>query len=555
MLFSCLVDADFLDTETHFEPSLTAARRAPNVSLSDLAHRLDRAQAVLEAAAPTTPVNIARAEIARASVASAPADTGLFRLAVPTGGGKTRAGMAFALEHARHHGLARVVVAVPFTSITEQTADVYRQIFGPECVLEHHSAVDERRLDSFGPRTRLWARLATENWDAPIVVTTTVQLFESLFANSPSATRKLHRLARAVILIDEAQAIPPTVVAPVVASLRLLAEEYGSTVILSTATQPAADVPQLNWLNQARDIVPSPERFFAQLKRVNWEIVRDVWEPARISQQMDALPQVLAIVNTRREAVRVLSQGDRSMLHLSTLLCGAHRRAALAEVRRRLAAGESCRLLSTQVVEAGVDIDFPVVLRELAPLDSMVQAAGRCNREGRLHHGRVIVFEGTTPPPRGAYRTGTQITRALLAEGYGDFEAPGTAASYFRDLYRDVNLDIHNVQEAQRRLAFQQVAQRFRLIEDEGSPVVVRYDASVDGLLDELRRSRAESNPGRARFLLRRLQPYTVSLRQNELDRARRSGWVSDDLIPIWTGPYDKVRGVGAVLLAEEGEE
>jgi CRISPR-associated endonuclease/helicase Cas3 len=334
--------------------------------------------------------------------------------------------MAFALRHALRNDQRRIVVAVPYLTITEQTAAVYREIFeraGDETspVLEHHSAAEFVDDDGFD-RQSVVARLAAENWDSPIVVTTTVQLFESLFSNRRGHCRKLHRLAESVVILDEAQALPSSLLRPILDALRELSAHYRTTVVLSTATQPAfetirefADVP-------ATEIVPDAADVFAALRRVDFKWLTSAplaW--TEVAAELAREPQVLTIVNTKRDAWALLDAlGGLEPLHLSTSLCGAHRRAVLKEVRRRLAAGEACRLVSTQVVEAGVDLDFPVVWRAVAPLDGVIQGAGRCNRDGRLAAGRVAVFEPAEGSlPGGDYRLGTAETRKLAGAGSG----------------------------------------------------------------------------------------------------------------------------------------
>jgi CRISPR-associated endonuclease/helicase Cas3 len=544
MTFSALVDADSLDTEAHFDPNRAGARARPAPGIPELLVALERAHAEQEATSDLTPMNAARRAIRQQCVAAAAWEPGLYRLAAPTGAGKTLAGMAFALHHAHRHGLRRVVVAVPFTSVTEQTAGVYRMVLGHEAVLEHHSAVDVERSG------QLWAALAAENWDTPVVVTTTVQLFESLYSNQRSATRKLHRLARSVIVVDEVQALPVQLLAPIVATLRLLCLRYGCTVVLSTATQPAA-TGRLPALEEARHLVPDHAVYFDRLRRVDWSPAVERWGAEQVAKELTAERQGLAILNTRRDALRVLHHCPPGTWHLSTLLCGAHRRSILAEVRRRLGVGETCRLVSTQVVEAGVDVDFPVVLRALAPFDSIVQAGGRCNREGRRERGRVVVFEleDSSLPP-GAYRIGTGITSAMMAGGPVDFDDPAAATNYFRSLYQQAgDLDDYRVAEAQRDLRYRDVADRFRMIQDATTPVVVPYDAVAAELIERLPPPEGDVvSVGRSRDLLRSLQPYTVALRQRDLATARQNDWVRDALLPVWTGGYDEVHGVGAVL-------
>jgi len=369
MLFSALVDADYLDTEQHFDSERTEQRRGENILTPAHRQAFEQNQNALPAQGSSTLAQ-ARADIYKACLEAAKLPPGFFRLTVPTGGGKTRSGLAFALRHALKHDLRRVIVAVPFTTVTEQTARVYRSIFGglaAPTVLEHHSQVEGYEEGSD------WVRLTAENWDAPLIVTTTVQLFESLFACTPSRCRKLHRLARSVIILDEAQALPIHLLEPILDGLRQLVQNYGATVVFSTATQPAFDTIPVFANLAAREIVPEPRRYFTLLRRVeyDWQLDRaQSW--IEVARTMRQERQILTIVNTRRHAQELLDQlaDDAGVLHLSTMLCAAHRRVVVAEVRRRLAAGETCRLVSTQVVEAGVDLDFPFVMRSIAPLDT-----------------------------------------------------------------------------------------------------------------------------------------------------------------------------------------
>lgn len=557
MLFSALVDADFLDTEAHFNKD-KAARRGSNVTLADLSERLEEEQRKLSGQGESI-VAKARHAIYEACLAAASQPPGWFRLTVPTGGGKTRSGMAFALRHAVAHGLRRVIVAVPYISITEQTADTYRSIFGADdaeapVVLEHHSSAryTHGEADEYTPGQQ-WARLAAENWDAPIVVTTTVQLFQSLFASGTSPCRKLHRLARSVIILDEAQALPAHLLTPILDALMHLTAHYGTSVVLSTATQPAFESIPLVQSLQAREIVPEPKRWFDALRRVEyeWRTQRALtWE--EIASLLRAEPQALAVLNTKKDALALLDAlDDPDALHLSTLLCGAHRRAVIKEVKRRLEANEPCRLISTQVIEAGVDLDFPFVVRALGPLDSVIQAAGRCNREGKLGRGRVVIVrpaEGSTP--YGAYLTGVGITEKLLGSGNLDVDDPAIPARYFRLLFDSVATDRDGIQSLRAQLNYSEVARQFRMIDDDTEDVLVFYgdeeqQERVRRAIDQLRR-----NPALARVLLRQLRPFMVSLRSREAARCRQRGLISDllpDVLPgggIWHGRYDPLRGL-----------
>lgn len=564
MLFSALVDADFLDTEAARNPR-AATLRGSTTTIEELLRRFDADQQ--QKLGGAGPVNAARDVMYSHCREAAIQPPGLFRLAMPTGGGKTRAGMGFALDHAVRHGKRRVVVAVPFISITEQTAATYREIFEDSddtrpIVLEHHSGAEVHRseADEYTPEV-VWSRLAAENWDAPVIVTTTVQLFESMFGNRTRPCRKLHHLADSVIILDEAQVLPPNLLSPILDGLRELCQNYGATVVLSTATQPSFEqLPPFRDL-PAYDIVPQPQRYFHSLSRVRyeWRIAQPMpW--AEVAELVRAEQQALVVLNTKGDALTLLDAlgDDPSVLHLSTLLCGAHRRAVIAEVRRRLAAGEPCRLVSTQVIEAGVDLDFPLVLRALGPLDRVIQAAGRCNREGLLpDKGHVIVFrsEGERMPP-GGYKLGTQQTATLLQHGQLDMNAPETVTTYFRAFYSALaddrqHLDTKAVQKLRRLWRFAEVANAMRLIDEATEDVVVSYGTEeeqerVDAALTAITRGSA------TRQDYRTLQPFIVAIRAESATRYRAHGWIATVAGATsngprrWVGCYDPLRGLVA---------
>lgn len=542
MLFSALVDADFLDTEAYFA-GLEGARpaRGRHPGLGELKRRLDAWLADLAASAPPGAVNELRRRVlahARERAACAP---GLFSLTVPTGGGKTLASLAFALEHAQKHGQERVIYVIPFTSIVEQTAAVFRAALrddGAGFVLEHHSAFDEDAVTGREARAKL--RLAAENWDAPVVVTTAVQFFESLFAHRPSRCRKLHNVANAVVILDEAQTLPLALLRPCVAALDELARNYRSTVVLCTATQPALRAPDFrDGFEDVREIAPDPPRLYRNLKRV---AVRDakVLDDSALAARLRAADRVLCIVNTRRHARELFALlGDaEGACHLTTLMCAKHRSEILGTVRARLREGAPVRLVATSLIEAGVDVDFPLVYRAAAGIDSLVQAAGRCNREGRLPLGELHVFEpaeadGRRPPPEVA-----QFAAAARAvrRRYDDPLALDAIADYFREVYwlKGDELDAKGILARLRERAdtldfpFETIAALFRVIETPLVPVIVPYrgaDRSIDRLVDDLRRV---ERPG---AIARRLQPYIV-----QIPRDARKGLIS-------TGAAEIIRG------------
>ena len=558
LLYSALVDADHLDTEAHFEPT-RAERRGTDVAMLPLWERFEARHRGLGADAAPTPVNDIRREIYAACIEAADGPRGFYRLTAPTGAGKTLSVMAFALRHALRHGLRRVIVAAPFISITEQTAQAYRQAFAPlgDAVLEHHSGAYAHEPDEFVAGADVErARLAAENWDAPVIVTTAVQLFESLFANTPQRCRKVHRLAGSVLILDEAQALPSHVLAPILDALRSLTSVGQATVVLSTATQPAFEsIPAFGDL-QPREIVPEHHKHFDALRRViyDWQ-VDERWPWPRVAEEMRSQDRALAIVNTIADAMDLLDAlgGDPHALHLSTRLCGAHRLDVIEQVKRRLKHDQPCRLVATQVVEAGVDLDFPLVLRALGPLDSIIQAAGRCNREGTLGHGRVVVFrpERVRLPP-GFYTTATDLTRAHVnAAEFDPSDPDSTADAYFRDLFQAVSVDRAGVQESRTHFDFPAAAEKFRMIEAATEPVAITgYGTSRER--DQVVRWLRElaHGHGNARRLHRKLQPYLVSLYPHAAQQYRAVGLMSagtpEGAIPEWGGKYDCVRGLVA---------
>jgi CRISPR-associated endonuclease/helicase Cas3 len=562
MLFSCLVDADFLDTESHLRPDRAARRSPAPLQPERLLHRLT---AHVEGLPSEGRVNVRRREVFRACVEGGRSEAGFFSLTVPTGGGKTLSSMAFALSHAHAHALQRVIYVIPYLSIIEQNARIFEQVLGPEWVLQHHSLAVADRVETDDEGTDLeatHARLAAENWDAPIIVTTTVQFFESLLANRTSACRKLHNIPRSVVIFDECQTLPPGLLEPILSVLTGLRDRYSVSMVFCTATQPALGrsdrLPQ--GLENVREIAPDPAGLFRDLRRtrVQWSGGDERWPWERVAARMSEAPrgQALCIVNTRpqaRELTHALAQSlecdvgqahANGLFHLSTRMCPAHRLEVLATIKQRLRDGQRCLVASTQLVEAGVDLDFPVVLRALAPLDSIAQAAGRCNREGLLDEGEVTVF---TPEedaaPKGWYEAGRDVTRALLRGGRPDIHDPGTFRAYFAQLYGGGSLDQKCIQEKRAHLEFEKVARDFHIIDQPARPVVVPYDQQARELMREL-----EEQHRPDRHLMRRLQPYTVNLFESLLHEAL-TACQAVELAPgvyTWEGGYDPVFGVEA---------
>jgi CRISPR-associated endonuclease/helicase Cas3 len=531
MLFSCLIDADRLDTEAFMDEG-KAAQRAGYPAVEALLQRFNAYMDENFLNVAATHVNRIRAEVLRRCREKANDTPGMFSLTVPTGGGKTLSSLAFALQHATKYGKRRVIYVIPYTSIIEQTANIFRGIF-PDAVVEHHSNLDP-------DKETVKSYLATENWDAPIIVTTNVQFFESLFAARTSRCRKLHNIVNSVVVLDEAQLLPPEFLQPILMAMNLLAQNYGVTFVLSTATQPALNSRSgFGWtfkgLDGVREIIGEPDALYRDLERVVVEMPQDLqqtqtWD--EIAERVQQHESVLAIVNSRADARELHRRMPKGALHLSALMCGEHRSRVIVDIKRRLNAGETVRVVSTQLVEAGVDVDFPVVYRALAGLDSIAQAAGRCNREGKLERGHVCVFVPPKPAPPGHLRRAAQTTVSLLFESRENPLRRELYQSYFEQLYwKAPSLDKHEIEallkpdgqgDDQLKVQFRTAAQRFQLIDESGyRSVIVRYGDSP-GLIGRLQKE------GPERWLMRKLQRYVVSLPEYQFKKLAGNGDVRE---------------------------
>ncbi|MGR9107381.1 MAG: CRISPR-associated helicase Cas3' [Gammaproteobacteria bacterium] len=538
MLFSCLVDADFLDTERFMDPD-KATRRSQPVTMPRLLDCFNQFTQQLRAQASDTLLNRIRNSILLPCRIAARKKPGVFTLTVPTGGGKTLSSLAFALEHAALHNKQRIIYAIPYTSIIEQTADIFRELFAPlgEILVEHHSNTD---ADQFNHENN-WSRLATENWDAPLIVTTTVQLFESLYAARTSRCRKLHNLVNSVIVIDETQLLPIQHLKPIRHAIDVLKAHYGVTFVLSTATPTGLDSQHdpfgRRFLQgiESEEIIQNPEQHYAALKRVSIELPQDFddassWEAVR--DRLVEHESVLCVVNTRRDARTLFELMPKGCFHLSATMCAEHRSKVIESIRSRLKKGQATRVVSTQLIEAGVDLDFPVVFRALAGLDSIVQSAGRCNREGKLELGRVVVFVPPSKTPPGLLTIGAHTAISLLSGFEGKIDAPETFKAYFNSLFCAVrNLDQSNLLSKLQKNAeacqfqFRTAAREFRMIEDEETvSVFVRYGeegGEVDRWLSMLAHKPE-------RWLLRKLQRYSVSVYRYQFEALRQRGEVEE---------------------------
>lgn len=564
MIFSALVDADRLNTEEWEKRRLFGSqwkRKTNSLNPKSLLRKLEAKRRLKSADTKNQDLKRLRNVIFEACLNKGKgAPPGFFSLTVPTGGGKTLSSMEFALAHARQHNLRRVIVVIPYLSIIEQNAKEYREIFGKENVLEHHSAVDVPQSD-IDPIQAQEIEWAMENWDVPIVVTTSVQFIETLFSASPTQSRKFHNIAQSVVIFDEVQTLPTHLLEPLLDVLRELKNRYGVSFVFCSATQPAFK-KTTNLKNgfiddEIIEIAPNPDILYQSLQRVKYTVERfdSSWTWQDVAQKMIKHNQVLCILNLRRQAYELLvairknleerysfSDLDESVFHLSSAMCPAHRLDRINIIKDRLKNGNPCWVISTQLIEAGVDIDFPVVFRAMGPLDSIVQSAGRCNREGLLvdengkpRLGEVVVFnphDGGLPP--GIYSTATNITVAHLDITRLATD-PNLFKEYFTELYQVTPTDYqrrgsHTIQHERAEFNFRKVDSMARVIKDDTIAVVVPYGKSTD-IIARIRKGQSFDRED-----IRSLQRYMVNLRK---------GFHSD---------YDKLKSALTPLIPERLE-
>lgn len=516
MLFSALVDADMLATEAWDKGY---ARERSFISLKMLADTLEEYLQTKRTQGGQIEGRAAvlarmRADVSDACYSAAEMQPGAFRLTVPTGGGKTLSGLRFAIRHALLHGLDQIIVVIPYTSILEQTVEVYRKIFDPVAkgaVIEHHSA-----LDPSGES--LQHRQACENWDAPIIVTTSVQFFETLYADHKRPCRKLHRIANSVVLLDEVQTFPLGMLDPILAALKNLTTYFRTSVVSMTATQPL-----LHEEGGDREIVPEPKRLYEVMRdrfQLEWLGSPDVavdWET--VADRARQHERVLVIVHARRDAEELAQMLGPETIHLSARMCAAHRLDELGRVKSILAGGGPCRVVATQLVEAGVDIDFPVVFRAFAGLETLAQAAGRCNREYAPIPGRFIVFRAPTQPPAGSLRAGLNAALRFCHQGRMDLHDPEIFPLYTKEVLQTRVRDERAVLTSERELDFPESAKRFKMIDQSGATVIVPYGEGWE-------RAKLLRQIGPSRDGLRSIQRYTVTLYEQEFRRLHREGFI-----------------------------
>lgn len=496
MLYSALTDADFLDTERFMSPEKVSLRNTGSVNLLQLKEMLDKD---LSLYTDRSGINGIRTDILSWCRKAANFSQGIYSLTVPTGGGKTKSSVSFAIEHCIKHNLRRIIYVIPYTSIISQNAGVFRGIFGEDNVLEHHSNMEPKLENARN-------RLLCENWDVPIVVTTNIQFFESFYNNRSSSCRKLHNVSDSVIIFDEAQMLPPEFLKPCLEVISELVDNYGCTALLCTATQPTLNKERFlknSALKNVTEIIPNPEKLYKELKRVEVEYINEPLSNEDISNRVIPFQQVLIIVNTRRDARNIFEfllqnhQDEGSIFHLSTYMCPKHREKTLKIIRKRLSQNLPCKVVSTQLIEAGVDIDFPVVYRAVAGLDSIAQAAGRCNREGKLEYGRVIVFSGENPPPPGHLRQSAESGEKKLQSFKEEPLCLNAIASYFDDFFWKRTgvhgMDKKNIVDRLNvhpneidKIPFKDVAKDFSIINQPTKAIIIPFDHEGELLVERL---------------------------------------------------------------------
>lgn len=559
MLFSTLVDADFLNTERFMNKERFQTRRQ-YLSITDLKLCFDNYMAEFVANAESSEVNDLRQQILEECRQAGALESGFFDLTVPTGGGKTLSGMAFALEHALRQKKDRIIIVIPYTSIIEQTAEKYKEIFGDENVIEHHSSLDPEK-------ETLQARLASENWDAPIIVTTNVQLFESLFAARTSKCRKLHNIVNSIIICDEAQMLPPEFLKPILSVMKSLVEYFNTSIVLCTATQPALSGEigsgQARFAgidpDVVRYIISDKQKLSRKFQRVHVEKGGQYTEWRTLANELENYPQILCVVNTRKDCRDLHAVMPEGTILLSANLCGEHRSMIIKEIKDSLKEQEPVRVVSTQLVEAGVDIDFPVVYRAMAGFDSIAQASGRCNREGKLEEngkkirGKVVVFQTPKPAPPGLLRKGADAGAEIMRRnpiGCENLE-PDVFQQYFRCFYGNgvSTFDLKNMHSllvkdaGSGEFQFRTAARKFKLIDDQNQVSVVVWHigkkTSGQQLIGQLKKY------GPNRELFRKLQRFTVTIPEPQFAEIKDS--VVEDVYGLWCQAvdyaYDETQG------------
>lgn len=534
MLFSCLVDADRLDTE-RFMNVESWRKRGSASKLSDLLPVLETFLQKLQSGSDDTEVNRIRRKVMERCSTTFSGDRGFYSLTVPTGGGKTLSSLLWAMRHAVHHSMRRIIIAIPYTSIIVQTAGILKNIFGEENVLEHHSNFNLDEIINEEAREK--AMLATENWDYPIIVTTNVQLFESMFSNRPSVCRKLHNIVDSVIILDELQTLPTDFLQPIVDAMKAYHKLFGVSFLFTTASQPVLSGtikgtnPRavIDGIEHISEIIPEEYALHDRLRRVKLVIDNTGKTYDEMAAELAKHDKVLCIVNTRKDAKELYDRlpDEGVKLHLSRMMCPAHISEIILRIKTMLANGSQpiVRVVSTQLVEAGVDVDFPVVFRQEAGLDSVLQAAGRCNREGKNMLGKAFVFSLSAQNriPFGSMAAANNARLNLPSDS--DWFAPSVMTEYFKQLYSRKNTfdekDINHYLYKPDELCFEKASELFKLIYDDGVNLIVNWRNSFE-LVEKLKET------GCSYPLMKQLAQFTVNVHCSDFNKLRECEAVNE---------------------------
>ena len=552
MLFSALTDADWLDTESHFKNAISKLRITKEFSPVLL---LEKIEYELIGKSKEGYINILRNHVRNYAISKAKSETGFYSMTLPTGMGKTLASVSWALHHAKHNNLKKIIIVLPFISIIDQTAKELKRIFGEEWVLEHHSnfneeeddnkeIADESIQDEVHSR-----RLATENWEYPIIVTTSVQFFESIFGNKPSRCRKVHNIAQAVVIFDEVQTLPKELVLPTLSMLKNVKKVMGTSFLFCTATQPAFERSEgFNGIENIQSLVENPKEVFDATRRVKYRSV-DNYQPVSIEvltrKVLDQGVSTLCIFNTKKQALSffntIKDNSDYRTFHLSTSMFPAHRKEVIGKIRECLGKKEPILVSSTQLIEAGVDFDFPCVFREIAPLESIIQSAGRCNREGKMPEaGNVFIFtiEDSRAPSK-QYRSLAEFANKLYKDNEGLLYEHDFFGEYYRKVFRlFIPEDIKNIEKARLGFNFKTVAGAYHLIENKTTPIFILCDDSKE-LYEQIRYKSFLSRDDYRAMQQYSVQVYENFMRENigKLGKEPQGYWK-------WNGGYSDQYGI-----------
>ncbi len=539
MLFSCLVDADSLDTEAFMDPE-HAKLRGCHTTMVELKEKLEKHLQELKEKSTISEVNLIRDYVQKQCIRESNGGVGFYSLTVPTGGGKTLSSVLWALHHAIENHLQRIIIAIPYTSIIVQTASTLKSIFGEENVLEHHSNINPEDIEDKELRKRI--QMATENWDYPIIVTTNVQFFESLFSNKRSDCRKLHNIVKSVVILDEVQTLPMGFYKPIVHTLDTLKRVFGTSILFTTASQPIlsgrieGSNPRAGFdaLSDVHEIIPDDAQLHKKLRRVKLNFMEGAKSYDEIAKEVSKYHRVLCIVNTRKDAKEIFERlpDEGIRLHLSRMMCPAHISTTIQHIKEALGINDNkpIRVVATQLIEAGVDIDFPVVFRQEAGLDSILQAAGRCNREGKQERCNTYIFslskEHPLPP---GFITQTNNARLNMGKGH-DWFSPEAMTCYFQQLHSRISsFDISNIQEMLYKCEceFEESSKKFHLIDDKTTSVIINWNKSLE-LYQQL------LFQGPSYFLMKELAKYSVNIKKNDFQLLNKAGAIENPFENIY---------------------